>query len=621
MSNRYNEDSIQKMNPLEFCRHRPDSYLGSNEDSSQLLREIISNASDEFLIGNCSEIHVEYDKKTNVAKIYDTGQGIVPNVIKEDGKSVLELVYGEINSSGKYDKSENAVYQISTGAFGIGAFLTNALSHWLVATTKRDGQLEKVYFKEGRFLKRESGECNKSEHGVCVEFNPSEEFFRDEHPNIKKIKEELFNLSCVCRGLKVTFNDEEFYHPEGLDGIVQEAVKNSVETISSYFSFKSKASNTQIFDFCMTATSGGSCEIIPFCNYSLIETGVPVSTVKSTITRCFNNWAKKEGMIKNNLSGAAIQEGLVIAFNLVSQNIRYDSQTKVRVTSTEDNAFISSTLGNQLEGWLDNHPQDAKNILNQAILSAKASEAARKAREAVKNKKNKKSKVKILHPDKLKDAEFLGQDSTLLVVEGLSAGASVAVARDSDNFGILMLRGKLINALSNKEDKLLKNEEIQLLFQALGIEPHKPYNPEDLRYGLIGICTDSDSDGYHISLLIMAALQHFCPQFIQEGRLCWLRSPLYILKCNDGERYYFTDQELAEAKKSGLPKGELQRAKGLGSLSAAQARNSMFGKNQHLERLNPTDESIELLQQLMGTDTDFRKDFIFNNIDFSEVRE
>lgn len=203
----------------------------------------------------------------------------------------------------------------------------------------------------------------------------------------------------------------------------------------------------------------------------------------------------------------------------------------------------------------------------------------------------------------------------------LSAGASVAVARDSDNFGILMLRGKLINALSNKEDKLLKNEEIQLLFQALGIEPHKPYNPEDLRYGLIGICTDSDSDGYHISLLIMAALQHFCPQFIQEGRLCWLRSPLYILKCNDGERYYFTDQELAEAKKSGLPKGELQRAKGLGSLSAAQARNSMFGKNQHLERLNPTDESIELLQQLMGTDTDFRKDFIFNNIDFSEVRE
>ena len=205
MSNKYTEDSIQKMDPLSFCRHRPDSYLGSNEDSSQLLREIISNASDEFLIGNCFEINIEYDEEKNIAKISDKGQGIIPNVIK-DGKSILELVYGDINSSGKYDKSEDAVYKISTGAFGIGAFLSNALSHWLIATTKRDGQFETVYFDEGKFSKRESGKCSKSEHGVCVEFNPSEEFFRDAHPNISKLKKELFNLSCVCKGLKITFN-------------------------------------------------------------------------------------------------------------------------------------------------------------------------------------------------------------------------------------------------------------------------------------------------------------------------------------------------------------------------------------------------------------------------------
>ena len=607
------------MDPLEFCRHRPDSYLGSNEDSSQLLREIISNASDEFLIGNCSEIHVEYDKETNIAKIYDTGQGIVPNVIKEDGKSVLELVYGEINSSGKYDKSENAVYQISTGAFGIGAFLTNALSHWLIATTKRNGQFEKVYFEEGKFSKRESGECDKSEHGVCVEFNPSEEFFRDEHPNIKKIKEELFNLSCVCKGLKVTFNGEEFYHPEGLDGIVQRAVGESIETVGSHFSFESKASDVQIFDFCMTATSGNSCEIIPFCNYSLIETGVPVSTVKSTITRCFNNWAKEEGLIKKNLGGGAIQEGLVIAFNLVSQNIRYDSQTKVRVTSTEDNTFISSVLGKQLELWLDNHPQDAKNILNQAILSAKASEAAKKAREAVKNKKRRANKVQILHPDKLKDAEYLGKDSTLLVVEGLSAGSSMAVARDPSKFGILMLRGKLINALTNKEEKLLKNEEIQLLFKALNISPEEEYDNSKLRYGKVAICVDSDSDGAHISLLIMAALQHFCPQFIAEKRLCWLRSPLYIVKNKGKESYFFNDQEMNAVR--GKIEGEVQRNKGLGSLSAKQAQNSMFGENQHIDVLVPSEKAITLLEQLMGNDTNLRKDYIFNNIDFSEVRE
>ena len=611
------------MDPLTFTRHRPDSYLGSNEDSTQLLREIISNSSDEFLIGNCYEITIEYDKETNIAKVFDNGQGIYPNVMK-DGKSVLELVYGDINSSGKYDKSEDAVYKISTGAFGIGASLTCFLSHWLIATTKRDGKFETVYFEEGKFSKRESGKCDKTEHGVSVEFNPSEEFFRDAHPNISKLKKELFNLSCVCKGLKIILNGEEFYHPAGLEEIVKDCIDNSVEIVKTHCCFEQKQSDTQIFDFCMSATSKSNCEIIPFCNYALIENGAPVSAVKSTITRCFNNWARENGIIKKkekNLDGSSIQEGLVIAFNLVSQNIRYDSQTKVRATSTEDNPFISSVLGKQLEVWLDSNPEDAKAILEKAILARKATEAAKRARAAVKNNKKRGNKVKILNPDKLKDAEFLGQDSTLLVVEGLSAGASMCVAREIDKYGILMLRGKLINALANKDDRLLKNEEIQLLFKALGIRPHEDYEETSLRYGRIGICVDSDSDGFHIGLLIASALEHFCPKFIRENRLCWLRSPLYIVKYKDKEQYYFTDQEMNAARPN-LPAGvEVQRCKGLGSLSASQARNSMFGENQHMDVLIPTDKTKNKLVTLMGSNADGRKDFIFNNIDFSEVKE
>lgn len=197
----------------------------------------------------------------------------------------------------------------------------------------------------------------------------------------------------------------------------------------------------------------------------------------------------------------------------------------------------------------------------------------------------------------------------------------MAVARDTSKFGILMLRGKLINAMSNNEDKLLKNEEIQLLFKALGIVPHQNYKPSDLRYGKIAICVDSDSDGYHIALLVMAALQHFCPQFIEEKRLCWLRSPLFIVKGKNKEDYYFTDKELNDAKLNGLVKGELQRCKGLGSLSAEQARSSMFGDNQHIDVLNKDDDAIEILNSLMGSNSNSRKDFIFNEIDFSEVRE
>lgn len=555
LSNSYNENSIQKMNPLEFCRHRPDSYLGSNEDSSQLLREIISNASDEFLIGNCSEIHVEYDEETNVARVYDTGQGIVPNVIKEDGKSVLELVYGEINSSGKYDKSESAVYQISTGAFGIGAFLTNALSHWLVATTKRDGQFEKVYFEEGEFSKRESGKCDKSEHGVCVEFNPSEEFFRDEHPNTKKIKEELFNLSCVCKGLKVTFNGEEFYHPEGLDGIIQEAVKNSIETTSSRFSFESKASDIQIFDFCMTATSNNSCEIIPFCNYSLIETGVPVSTVKSTITRCFNDWAKEEGLIKKNLGGGAIQEGLVIAFNLVSQNIRYDSQTKVRVTSTEDNSFISSMLGKQLKLWLDNHPQDAKNILNQAILSAKAAEAAKKAREAVKQKASAKQDKVFKMPTKLTDCWTKDRSrAELLIAEGLSAASGLVAARDSEFQAVYGVRGKMLSILKTSPDKIMKNQEINNIVVALGLD-YSPttgkmvYDKSKLRYDKIIACADADFDGYAIENLLFNILWYLCPELVINGHVYSSVPPLFRVTTKKNEYIYLKDQQALDEYK------------------------------------------------------------------------
>lgn len=623
MATVYNEDSIKKMDPLTFTRHRPDSYLGSNEDSTQLLREIISNSSDEFLIGNCSTIFIQYNENTNVATISDDGQGIKPNVFKEDGRSVLEMVYGDINTSGKYDKSEDAVYKISTGAFGIGAALTCFLSHWLIATTYCDGQKETVYFKEGVFDHRESDECEPEEHGVCVEFQPSEEFFRNARPNITKLKAELFNLSCVCKGLTIVFNGERIFHPDGLEDILVNRVENSVELISNHFSFEQKQDDVTILDFTMTAVSKSACEIIPFCNYALIENGTPVTTVKSTVTRVFNNWARENGLLKEkdkNLDGSSIQEGLVIAFNLVSQKIRYDSQTKVRVTSTEDNAFISNALGTQLEVWLDNNPEDAKAIIEKALIARKAAEAAKKARAAVKNQKKRANKVKILHPDKLKDAEFLGEESTLLLVEGLSAGASMAVARDVTKYGILMLRGKLINALTNKNERLWKNEEIQLLFQALGIDVNN-YKSEDLRYGKICICVDSDSDGNHIGLLIAAALQHFCPQFIQEKRLGWLRSPLYIVKKGKVEDYYFNDQEMNAAKDAGKIKGEVQRCKGLGSLSAQQARDSMFSEKQHIDILTPDADSITMLCDLMGSDANKRKEYIFNNIDFSEIRE
>lgn len=616
---KYTEDSIQKLDPLSFTRLRPDTYLGSNEDSTQLVREIITNCYDEFLAGNCTKINVWYNQDDNSITILDNGQGILPNVQKEDGRTILEMVYGDINTSGKYDKSDSAVYKTSTGAFGIGASLTCFLSHWLKATTCRDGQYETVEFIEGKFHSRKIGKTDKDKHGVEVSFQPSEEFFRNAKPNLKALREEFFNMSCVCAGLEIYFEDKRYYHPLGLKSLLEEKVRDEITLFDIPFTF-TETKNRQYLDFVMTSTSSSKSTFDCFCNYSIVEAGTPITAVKSCITRIFNKWAKDNGLLKkDNLSGNDIQEGMIVIFNLASPNIRYDSQTKVRVTSTEDNAFISEVLGEKLELWLDNNPEDAKIIIDKALLARKAAEAAKKAREKVKaGTKAANKKVKIMNPDKLKDAEHLGQDSVLLLVEGLSAGSTIAVARDPQKYGILMLRGKLINALTNDEKRFYSNEEVQLLLKALNVIPGE-YNAAKLRYGRIGICVDSDSDGYNIGLLIMTALYKICPEFIQEKRLCWLRSPLYIVKNGKSEQYFFTDQEMNAAR--GKIKGEVQRNKGLGSLSAAQAKDSMFGECQHLDVLEPSYNALLLLEDLMGNSVEKRKEFIFDNIDFREVRE
>ena len=616
---KYTEDSIQKLDPLSFTRLRSDTYLGSNEDSTQLVREIITNCYDEFLAGNCTKINVWYNQDDNSITILDNGQGILPNVQKEDGRTILEMVYGDINTSGKYDKSDSAVYKTSTGAFGIGASLTCFLSHWLKATTYRDGQYETVEFIEGKFHSRKTGKTDKDKHGVEVSFQPSEEFFRNAKPNLKALREEFFNMSCVCAGLEIYFEDKRYYHPLGLKSLLEEKVKDEITLFDIPFAF-TESKDRQYLDFVMISTSSSKSTFDCFCNYSIVEAGTPITAVKSCITRIFNKWAKDNGLLKkDNLSGNDIQEGMIVIFNLASPNIRYDSQTKVRVTSTEDNTFISEVLGKKLELWLDNNPEDAKIIIDKALLARKAAEAAKKAREKVKaGTKAANKKVKIMNPDKLKDAEHLGQDSVLLLVEGLSAGSTIAVARDPQKYGILMLRGKLINALTNDEKRFYNNEEVQLLLKALNVVPGE-YNASKLRYGRIGICVDSDSDGYNIGLLIMTALYKICPEFIQEKRLCWLRSPLYIVKNGKSEQYFFTDQEMNAAR--GKIKGEVQRNKGLGSLSAAQAKDSMFGECQHLDVLEPSYNALLLLEDLMGNSVEKRKEFIFDNIDFREVRE
>lgn len=614
--NDYTKESIQSLTPREHVRKRPSMYCGDTSTPNQLMMELFSNALDEHNIGHGDIIDIFIDDKSNHCSIQDYGQGFLVNEKRKDGKTVFQAAFDTMNTSGKY--TEDGVYEGSSlGLNGIGGKLVTYLSNSTVTKTVRDGKWECNEFVDGILSKHETGIAKKdAKNGTFVSYFPDAQFFGTDKTSIPFFKKFFNDITCICPTLTIVLNGEKISH-NSIEDMLDEKRGKDIEIVGNHF-----VMNTDKINLAMTFTSGSQSKIIPYVNYGITSSGPHITGIKSTLTRVFNNWAKENNLLTakdKNLDGAAIQEGIVLVCNINSKGVKYNAQVKDDIIDM-DTSFTTA-LGQQLEVWLDSNPEDAKAILEKAILARKAAEAAKRARAAVKNNKKRGNKVKILNPDKLKDAEFLGQDSTLLVVEGLSAGASMCVAREIDKYGILMLRGKLINALANKDDRLLKNEEIQLLFKALGIRPHEDYEETSLRYGRIGICVDSDSDGYHIGLLIASALEHFCPKFIQENRLCWLRSPLYIVKGKDNEQYYFTDQEM-DAARPNLPAGvEVQRCKGLGSLSASQARNSMFGANQHMDVLIPTDKTKNKLVTLMGSNADGRKDFIFNKIDFSEVKE
>lgn len=613
--NDYTKESIQSLTPREHVRKRPSMYCGDTSTPNQLMMELFSNALDEHNIGHGDIIDVSIDK-SGLCRIEDFAQGFLVDEIREDGKTVFQAAFDTMNTSGKY--TDDGVYEGSSlGLNGIGTKLVTYLSKNVVAETVREGKWECNSFSDGVLYSHQSGNAKETAHtGTTVTYLPDEQFFDTDKTSVSFFKKFFNDITCICPTLTVFLNGEKISH-NSIEDMLDEKRGKDIEIVGNHF-----VMNTDQINLAMTFTSGSQAKIIPYVNYGITSSGPHITGIKSTLTRVFNNWAKENNLLTakdKNLDGAAIQEGIVLVCNINSKGVKYNAQVKDDIIDM-DTSF-TTTLGQQLEVWLDSNPEDAKAILEKAILARKAAEAAKRARAAVKNNKKRGNKVKILNPDKLKDAEFLGQDSTLLVVEGLSAGASMCVAREIDKYGILMLRGKLINALANKDDRLLKNEEIQLLFKALGIRPYEDYEETSLRYGRIGICVDSDSDGFHIGLLIASALEHFCPKFIRENRLCWLRSPLYIVKSKDKEQYYFTDQEMNAARPN-LPTGvEVQRCKGLGSLSASQARNSMFGENQHMDVLIPTDKTKDKLVTLMGSNSDGRKDFIFNNIDFSEVKE
>lgn len=614
----YDANSIETLSFKDAVRSRVAMYMGSadNQGVLQCVREIITNSIDEATMGFCNRIVVDlYDG--NRITVLDNGRGC-PFGPREDGIDALEAIYTLPHSGGKFN---NKIYQNVGGLNGIGAKGTALSSDTFRAVSMRDGKQCELVLKEGQKVSLTTGSSNN--RGTFVDFTPSQEVYNLEPIDLKfcDIKEMCRNWSYLYPFLTFILNN----HKKGEEETVQYQAKNGLLDFMKTCANKplnktplhiTMKENDVEAEIVMCWTSSRNEEWHVFTN-GLENTagGTSLTGVKTALT----NYFKKK--IKGEVSPDILRKGLFYAVSCKVPQPSFSDQTKTKVNNPILRGLCQRATGQMLEEFERKHSDEFEKVMELLTKEAKAEQVAEKARRQVLEagkEVEKNQRKKVFASDKLKDAEFLGEKSTLLIVEGNSAAASMAIARDITKYGILAIRGKILNCLAHPDEKIFQNEEIKLLLSAMNITPGK-YDAKKLRYGRIAICVDSDSDGYHIGLLIMAALRYLAPQFLEEGRLCWLRAPLYIVKSGKNESYYFTDEDFNKVR--GKVKGEVTRAKGLGALSETQARNSMFGENQRMDVLEPTEDAIYLLEDLMGKDVEPRTEFIFKNVDFSEIRE
>ena len=580
------------------------------------LRELIVNVQDEYEVYKPTNpfLRITLDSQTHQITVEDNMRGI-PVGLRDDGMNSLTAAFLIPHSGGKHIEG---AYSSAVGINGEGNKVVCHTAKWLEVKVMRDGEIWFQRFEsddEGAKAiedVKSIGKCGE-QTGTYITYVPDRAVYGDVFIDVDKLRQMLREISYFTIGLQIQLivdgKKEVFISKNGLiDGL------STANAMSRPFSFFYETEDCKVELALQWVSKSG--EIRGYANgLYMPDGGVFISQFKSSLTRTFNSLAKTK------YSGEQIRDVLDGFVSVKVKVGQFSNQAKTALANKEAGTATSAAITNALKEFVYRRGADFDKVVELLNKVQKAEAAAERARkqvlEAVKDVE-KNQKKKVFASDKLKDAEFLGEDSTLLIAEGDSALGGLAQGRDYTRYGIMAIRGKIINALSNPEEKVYENEEIKLLLSAMNIIPGK-YDAKKLRYGRLAICTDADSDGYHIGLLIMAALAHIAPQFIREGRLCWLRSPLYIVTNGKTESYYFTDDEFNAAK--GKIKGEVQRNKGLGSLEPEQARVSMFGEYQRMDVMEHTESAMQLLYELMGEDVAPRRDFIMSNVDFAEIRE
>lgn len=616
----YGANQIQILEGLEAVRKRPGMYIGSTSARGlhHLVYEVVDNSIDEALAGYCTHIEVIIHKDNSIT-VTDNGRGI-PVDMHESGKPAVEVVLTVLHAGGKFGGSG---YKVSGGLHGVGVSVVNALSTNMEVKVKRDGKIHEITFEKGVTKEPLKVVGQTDETGTLVHFVPDAEIFDETVYDYDTLRHRLRELSFLNRGITIILTDERpeevrqetFYFEGGISSFVEHLNRNK-EVINPEPVYFNGTKDTTVVEIALQYNTSYSENIYSFVNnINTEEGGTHLAGFKSALTRAANDFARRQGIIKNNednLVGEDIREGLTCVISIKLREPQFEGQTKTKLGNSEVRGIVDSIVSEGLSEYFEENPVISKKIIEKSIMASRAREAARKARELTRRKNA--LEVSSL-PGKLADCSVKDpEQAEIYLVEGDSAGGSAKQGRDRRFQAILPLRGKILNVEKARLDKILNNEEIRTMITAFGSGIGSEFDITKRRYGKIIIMTDADVDGAHIRTLLLTFFYRYMRPLIENGHVYIAQPPLYQIRKGKSHWYTYSDEELAqkldEIGRDGIT---VQRYKGLGEMNPEQLWETTMDPEKRTVlqvHLREAEEADSIFTILMGDKVEPRRRFI-----------
>ena len=631
-ANKYDANSISILEGLEAVRMRPGMYIGSTSSRGlhHLVYEIVDNSVDEALAGYCDHIQV-FINPDNSITVIDNGRGIPVGINHKAGLPAVEVVFTVLHAGGKFG---GGGYKVSGGLHGVGASVVNALSDWLEVEICHEGKVYRQRYEKGHVVYKLKvvDECDPEKTGTKVTFLPDETIFEDTVFDYDTLKQRFREMAFLTKGLRISLTDlrdeepkERVFHYEGgIKEFVQYLNRSKTPLYEQIIYCEGTKDNVEV-EVAMQHNDSYTDNTYGFVNnITTPEGGTHVVGFRNAITKTFNDYARKNKLLKDsepNLSGEDIREGLTAIISVKIEDPQFEGQTKQKLGNSEARGAVDNIVSEQLTYFLEQNPQIAKSICEKSILAQRAREAARKARDLTRRKT---ALDTMALPGKLADCSDKDpKNCEIYIVEGDSAGGSAKTARSRATQAILPLRGKILNVEKARLDKIYANAEIKAMITAFGTGIHEDFDISKLRYHKIIIMTDADVDGAHISTLLLTFLYRFMPDLIKEGHVYLAQPPLYKLEKNKKVWYAYSDEQLAAilGEVGRDQNNKIQRYKGLGEMDAEQLwETTMDPEKRVLRRVVMDNENSSELDvtftTLMGDQVEPRREFIEENAQF-----